>query len=124
MNVSQAFSEKLKSGHPGRKFLCINNKKLNTVNSCYCGHLWDCDLVSILERVCNSGVREKNRRCTCWVYGRGKYADRQDKLTQGDETAKLAYEEKKRGFHFMATRKRIVNSTRKTKAMASNGITS
>ena len=31
----------------------------NTVNSCYCGHSWDRDLVSVLARVHNSGVREK-----------------------------------------------------------------
>ena len=78
--------------------------------------------MSVLARVRNSGVQEKkNRKCICWIYGRRKYLDRQDELIQGDETAKLAHEEKKRGFHLMANRKRIV-TTGKTKAMASNGI--
>ena len=63
--------------------------------------------MSVLERVCIIAGCE-NRKCICWVYGyrRRKYADRQDELTQGDETAKLAYEEKKRGFHLMATKDR------------------
>ena len=55
---------------------------------------------------------------TCWIYSRKKYLDRQGELIQGDETAKLAYEEKKRGFHLVGKRKRIVNATRKTKTMA------
>ena len=37
---------------------------------------------------------------------KGKYLDRLDELNEGDETAKLAYEEKKRGFHFVANTKR------------------
>ena len=32
---------------------------VTTVNSCYCGHTGDCDLVSVLARVGNSKVREK-----------------------------------------------------------------
>ena len=63
--------------------------------------------MSVLARVRNSGVREKNRKCICWIYGRRKYFDRLDELVQGDETAKLAYKEK--------------NVTRKAKAMPSNG---
>ena len=31
----------------------------STVNSRYCGHFWDCVLVSVLARVSNGGVREK-----------------------------------------------------------------
>ena len=69
----------------------------------YCGHSQDHDLVSVLARVHKSGVREKNRKFICWIYGRRKYLDRLDELIQGDETAKLAYEEKN------ATRK--INST-------------
>ena len=78
----------------------------STVTFRYCGHSRDRDLVSVLARVRNSGVREKNRKCICWIYGRRKYLDRLDELIQGDETAKLAYEEK--------------NATRNAKAMASN----
>ena len=54
--------------------------------------------MSVLARVRNSGMREKNRKCICWIYGRRKCLDRLDELIQGDETAKLAYEEKKREF--------------------------
>ena len=53
-----------------------------------------------------AGCEKKNRKCICWIYGGRKYLDRLDELIQGDETAKLAYEEKKRGFHLMAIRKR------------------
>ena len=34
----------------------------HTVNSRYCGHARDCDLVSVLARVRNSGVREKKKK--------------------------------------------------------------
>ena len=79
-----------------------------------CGHSRDRDLVSVLARVRNSGVRDKKKRkCICWIYGRRKCLDRLDELIQGDETAKLAYEEKKRGFYLMAARKRIVNERQK-----------
>ena len=60
-------------------------------------------MVSVLARVCNSGLRERKIEN---VY-RGEYSDRLDELIQGDETAKLVYEEK--------------NATRKAKATASNG---
>ena len=54
-------------------------KSHDTVNSRYCGHSRDRDLVSVLARVRNSGVREKkNRKCNCWIYGRRKYSDRLD----------------------------------------------
>ena len=33
--------------------------EINTVNSRYCGHCLDCDLVSVLVRVRNRGVQEK-----------------------------------------------------------------
>ena len=36
--------------------------RADTVNSRYFGHSWDRDLVSVLARVRNSGVREKNLR--------------------------------------------------------------
>ena len=89
-------------------FSILNRVPLTTVNSRYCGHSRDRDLVSILARVRNSGVREKkNRKCIGWIYGRRKYLDRLVELIQGDETAKLAYEEK--------------HATRKARAMASNG---
>ena len=39
----------------------INGKfLLFTVNSRYCGHSWDRDLVSVLPRVRKSGLRDKN----------------------------------------------------------------
>ena len=37
----------------------VLNFEMNTVNSRYCGHSRDRDLVSVLARVRNSGVREK-----------------------------------------------------------------
>ena len=37
---------------------------------------------------------KKTRKCICWIYGRRKYLDRLDELIQGDDTAKLAYEER------------------------------
>ena len=56
-----------------------------------------------------------------WIYGRRKYLGRLNELIQADVTAKMAYKEKEEGISFdHATRKRIVNATRKTKAMASN----
>ena len=36
---------------------------------------------------------DKKIECICWIYGRRKYLGRLDELIQGDETAKLAYEE-------------------------------
>ena len=49
---------------------------MTTVNSCYCGHTRDHDLVSVLARLGNSKVRgKKNRKCICWIYGRRKYLD-------------------------------------------------
>ena len=77
----------------------------NTVNSRYCGHSPRYG-VRIIARVRNSGVREKNRKCIFWIYGRRKYLDRPDELIQGGETTKLARKEK--------------NATTKAKAMASN----
>ena len=50
---------------------------------------------------------EKKGKCICWIYGRRKYLDRVDELIQGDETAKLVYEEK--------------YATKKAKAMACSG---
>ena len=67
--------------------------ELDTVNSRYYEHSRDRDLVSVLARVRNSGVQEKYRKCICWIYGKRKYSDRLDELIQGDEAAKLAYEE-------------------------------
>ena len=40
----------------------VSNNTCNIVNSRYCGHSRDCNLMSVLARVRNSGrVREKNR---------------------------------------------------------------
>ena len=50
---------------------------LITVNSRYCGHSRDRDLVSVLARVRNSGVREKkNRKCICWIYDKSRSHNR------------------------------------------------